>query len=213
MLRVETIVSTPFDENTYVVWLEGRSECVVVDPGLQPGAIIACMESNGLTPAAVLLTHGHTDHIAGNARLKERWPDCPLVIGVGDAPKLTDPWSNLSAMYGFEVRSPPADVTVTEGDSYSGAGIEFEVRETPGHSSGHVVFISRVEGVQIWGGDVLFAGSVGRSDFPDGNFVELQHSIIQKLYVLPDAAVVYPGHGPTTTIGVEKRSNPFVPAP
>ncbi len=210
-LKIETIVSSPFEENTYILWLEGETQCVVVDPGFEPGAIIECIETHGLTPAAVLITHGHTDHIAGNAGMKERWPDCPLVIGQGDAPKLTDPWANLSATYGFEILSPPADLLLAEGSEYEAAGITFEVRETPGHSTGHVVFISRVGGgVQVWGGDVLFAGGVGRTDFPGCSFEVLRKSIETKLFTLEDEAVVYPGHGPTTTIGREKRTNPFV---
>jgi glyoxylase-like metal-dependent hydrolase (beta-lactamase superfamily II) len=142
--------------------------------------------------------------------MKERWPDCPLAIGAKDAPKLTDAELNLSAAFGAEVLSPPADVLLHEGDVYEAAGMALEVRETPGHSIGHVVFIYRGQPIHVFGGDVLFAGSVGRVDIPDGDFEALASGIRTKLYTLPDDTIVLPGHGPTTTIGREKRTNPFV---
>jgi glyoxylase-like metal-dependent hydrolase (beta-lactamase superfamily II) len=210
-VAIETIVSVPFDENTYVFWIAGRADCVVFDPGLQPRAILNLLDREGLAPAAILCTHGHTDHIAGNEALKSRWPDTPLVIGRGDAPKLTDPVGNLSAMFGFEVRSPKADRTVVEGETVEAAGMAWRVVETPGHSSGHVSFLLEAGGkTHAVSGDVLFRGSVGRTDFPDGDFDTLRESIHTRLFTLPDDTIVYPGHGPTTTTGEEKRSNPFV---
>jgi hydroxyacylglutathione hydrolase len=210
-LRLEIIVSAPFDENTYVAWLEGRSDCLVIDPGLQPQKILAVLHANKLTPAAILNTHGHSDHIAGNQAMKDRWPDSPLVIGRLDAPKLTDPELNLSAMFGLRLISPTADVLLDEGDNYSAAGFELSVRLIPGHSIGHVVFIWKAaQPIVVFGGDVLFAGSVGRTDFPDGSFEQLAAGIHEKLFVLPDDTVVLSGHGPKTTVGEEKRTNPFV---
>src|SRR5262245_31081677 len=93
--NLTTIVSRPFGENTYVVWIDGRNDCLVVDPGLEPQKITAAIESRGLTPAAFLITHGHSDHIGGNGALKSHWPDCPIVIGASEAAKLTDPVQNL----------------------------------------------------------------------------------------------------------------------
>jgi hydroxyacylglutathione hydrolase len=210
-LRLETIVSAPFGENTYIAWLPGRKDCLVIDPGLQPDDVIEVIERQGLEPAAILNTHGHSDHIAGNAAVKERWPACPLVIGTGDAPKLTDSRLNLSAPFGFNLISPEADVLVNEGDSYSAAGFDLEVHEVPGHSIGHVVFVWKGGEPQVvFGGDVLFAGSVGRTDFPDGDFEQLAAGIRKHLFVLPDSTIVLTGHGPATTVGKEKRTNPFV---
>lgn len=212
-LKYLVVTSQLFEENCYVVFREASTACVVVDPGLEPDRIIETIESAGLEPAAILLTHGHADHIAGNAGLLERWPDLPLIIGEGDAAKLLDPVANLSEGFGLGFTSPPATGTVREGDTLHYARIDFEVLETPGHSSGHVVYVARdSEQVLILGGDVLFAGSVGRTDFPDSDPAALFHSIREKLYKLPDESLVLPGHGPSTTIGREKRTNPFVGA-
>jgi len=209
-LQIQTIVSMPFAENTYVVWRDGNSKAVVIDPGTEPEAILAFLADRDLTPAAILNTHGHSDHIAGNADLKSAFPDVPLVIGVNDAPLLTDPGLNLSRSFGFDLVSPPADQTVREGDQLEFAGLTFDVRDVPGHSPGHVVFIASTEGI-VFGGDVLFRGGIGRTDFPGGSFETLADGIRKKLYTLPDQTVIYPGHGPVTKIGYEKRTNPFVP--
>ncbi|MEM6329606.1 MAG: MBL fold metallo-hydrolase [Planctomycetota bacterium] len=210
MLRTETIVSVPFDENTYLFWLDGRSDCVIVDPGMQPGKIVDVAEEHGLTPAAVLLTHGHSDHIFGNTRMKERWPDCPLIIGHGDAYKLTDSEGNLSAGFGMPFTTPPADQTVAEGDTVELAGLSIRVLETPGHSAGHVTFVLTHEEQQhAISGDVIFKGGVGRTDFFDGNPQHLLESIHDKLFALEDDAVLYPGHGPTTTVAFEREHNPY----
>ncbi len=211
---METIVSEPFDENSYVLFRPDQKECVIVDPGFEPDKIFAYIEQQQLTPVSILNTHGHADHIAGNEACKERWPEVPLVIGRNDAAKLTDPNQNLSGPFGMPIVSPAADQLLDEGDTYRAAGFDFEVFEIPGHSIGHIVLIERsCQPVHVVGGDVLFAGSIGRCDFPDGNFEALAAGIHQKLFPLPDDTIVLPGHGPTTTIGIEKRNNPFVGAP
>jgi hydroxyacylglutathione hydrolase len=209
--HILTIASRPFAQNTFVAWMDDRTDCIVVDPGLEPGKIIPAIEDRKLAPVAFLITHGHSDHIGGNAALKNRWPGCPIVIGAAEAEKLTDPQKNLSARFGIPITSPPADQLVKEGDMVDYAGLSLEVREIPGHSTGHIVFIWRKGNPPIvFGGDVLFAGSIGRTDFPDGSFEQLAAGIREKLFTLPDEAIVLSGHGPPTTIGDEKRSNPFV---
>ena len=209
ILRVVT--SEMFDQKAYLISLPGRTDGIVVDPGLESDRILDELAAMDMEPAAILNTHGHADHIAGNPAMKERWPRCPLIIGHGDEVKLTNAVENLSAGFGLPFVSPPADSTVREGDVLDLAGIRWTVRETPGHSAGHVVFIAReLTPVLVLGGDMLFAGGVGRTDFPDGDADALVASIRDKLFTLPDDAVVLPGHGPVTTIGREKRTNPFV---
>ncbi len=213
-VTVATIVSAPFEENSYVIHLPGRDDCIVVDPGFEPDKIVEYLEEQGLRPSAFLLTHGHADHIAGNEFVKERWPDCPIVIGRLEAPMLTDAELNLSAPFGMAVTSPPADTLLDEGEIFRAAGMEFEARLIPGHSRGHMVYLlERFQPKYVFGGDVLFAGSVGRCDFPGGSFDTLAAGIHRVLFALPDDAVIFPGHGPATTIGDEKESNPFVGRP
>ena len=207
---IRTLVSMPFEENTYVAWLPGRADAVVVDPGLEPEMILAFLRDEGLTPAAVLNTHGHADHIAGNQAMKEAFPSAPLVIGARDTPLLADAELNMSAAFGFEIVSPPAERTVAEGDVVEEAGLRFEVFDVPGHSPGHVVYVFRGPPCLVFGGDVLFRGGVGRTDFPGGDGRLLYDGIRRALYTLPDDAVLYPGHGPVTTVGHERRTNPFV---
>ncbi len=212
-LIVDVVLSDMFGENAYIAHLEGNDECVVVDPGFDAHKIIGRIEEKNLSPVAFLNTHGHADHIAGNGALKQRWPACPLIIGTKEAAKLTDPMANLSGSYGTAIVSPPADQLLVDGDVCPAAGLDLDVLETPGHSAGHVVFVWRGSTPwMVFGGDMLFQGSVGRADFPDSNPRQLVDSIRTKLYTLPDDTIVLPGHGDSTTIGVEKRTNPFVRA-
>lgn len=208
---VRVVTSSLFAENAYLVSLAKDGDCIVVDPGLDVERIVEQLQGARMSPVAILNTHGHGDHIAGNELLKQTWPDAPLLIGAGDAWKLTDPEGNLSAGFGLPMVSPPADQTVSEGDVLDFAGLRWTVLETPGHSGGHVAFVAKdLSPMIVLGGDVLFAGSVGRSDFPDGDHQTLLDSIRTKLFSLPDDTVVLPGHGPPTTIGHERRTNPFL---
>ncbi len=209
--RVEVIESAPFAENSYVLWRPGKPEALVVDPGFDVDAILAVLEREGLAAAAILDTHGHADHIAGNRAMKDAFPGVPLIIGRNDAALLGDPEANLSGPFGMPMTSPPADRLVDHGERLELAGFAFEVREIPGHSPGSVVFACLDAGPAfVLGGDVLFAGSVGRTDLAYGDGPLLYAGIRAKLFDLPDATVVYPGHGPATTVGRERRTNPYV---
>lgn len=210
-LEILTIESAPFAENSYVVWQRGSTDAFVIDPGFEPDLIFEALEERDLNLVAIVNTHGHVDHIAGNAAMKEAHPEAPILIGRGDAIMLTDADVNMSAPFGMPVTSPPADRLLDDGETITVAGITMDVREIPGHSPGHVVYVIRdTKPATVLGGDVLFRGSVGRTDFPGGSFTRLKSGIEAKLWPLPDDAVVYPGHGPVTTIGHEKRTNPFV---
>jgi hydroxyacylglutathione hydrolase len=210
-LSITQILSTPFEENAYIAGLPDRTDCFVVDPGLEPKKIIDYLESRGLTPAAILITHGHSDHIAGNDALKSRWPDCHLAIGADEASKLTDPRLNLSSMFGFRLISPKADDVLQDGETYTVAGINVKTLKIPGHSAGHVVYlIEDCNPMMVFVGDVIFAGSIGRTDLADGDFEQLANGIRTKLYTLPDSTILLPGHGPSTTVGEEKLTNPYV---
>ena len=205
------IESLPFSENSYLVRRTPSNECLVIDPGFEPEKIESVLAERGWQLQAILNTHGHSDHIAGNSAMKALSPQAPLVIGEHDADKLSDPAKNLSQMFGGALVSPPADQTLRHGEVYSAAGIDFEIRECPGHSRGHIVFVCRQASPWVvFGGDVLFRGGIGRTDFPDGDHAALLTSIREQLFTLPPETRVLPGHGPETTVGEEQQGNPFL---
>jgi glyoxylase-like metal-dependent hydrolase (beta-lactamase superfamily II) len=172
--------------------------------------ILDFLREQGLSVGAILNTHGHADHIGGNAAIKEAFPEAPIIIGANETHLLADADANLSAPFGLPITSPPADDTVREGDTLEVAGIPFEVLDVPGHSPGHVVFLYRDNPPVLFGGDVLFRGSIGRTDFPGCDGRLFLEGIRSKILTLPPETVVYSGHGPVTTVGYEKRTNPFV---
>ena len=208
--RIEAVESAPFGELSYIVWKQDRREAVIVDPGFDPESIVGLIAREKLTPVAILNTHGHVDHIAGNGAIKSAFPNAPLYIGRNEQEMLSEPKKNMSEAFGMPVTSPAADRLVNDEERLEVAGFRFLVREIPGHSPGSVVYIAdEFSPVFVLGGDVLFRGSVGRTDM-GGNAKQLISGIRSKLMVLPDDTVVYPGHGPSTTIGAEKRTNPYV---
>jgi len=209
--EIESIESAPFGQIAYVAWRPDRADALVVDPGFDTDTIRDLLARLKRTPAAILNTHGHADHIAGNAAMKELFPNAPLIIGKNEAHLLTDPEANLSAPFGIPLTSPPADRLVSDGERLDVAGFTFEIREIPGHSPGSVIFVALgLDAPFVFGGDVLFAGSVGRADKPGDDPKALFEGIRAKLFNLPDATLVLPGHGPPTTVGQERRNNPFV---
>jgi glyoxylase-like metal-dependent hydrolase (beta-lactamase superfamily II) len=208
---IDSVVSAPFEQVAYILWRRDRDDAIVVDPGFDTDAIERILEREHRRLAAILNTHGHADHIAGNAAIKATHPDAPLIIGRNEARLLVDPNANLSAPFGMPLTSPPADRLVDDGEQLEVAGFSFAVREIPGHSPGSVVFVcEQYDPPFVLGGDVLFAGSVGRVDLPGGSGQTLFEGIRSKLFTLPEPTRVFPGHGPSTTVGAEKRENPFV---
>ncbi|MCX7970171.1 MAG: MBL fold metallo-hydrolase [Negativicutes bacterium] len=203
------VLQTPVGElatNCYVVACADTGEAMVVDPGAEAERIELLVRRGSLKVVGIALTHGHADHIGAVPILRDRWA-VPVYIHAGDGEMLTSPQKNLSAFLERPVSSRPADVLLTDGDELSFGRVKLTVLHTPGHTPGGACFYG--EGV-VLSGDTLFAGSVGRTDFPGGSLSQLVGSIREKLFVLPDGVVVYPGHYEQTTIGREKRFNEFV---
>ncbi|MDO4558377.1 MAG: MBL fold metallo-hydrolase [Planctomycetia bacterium] len=208
---IVTVLCDFFGMNSYLLHTEsGGDLCIVVDAGMEASPILEELRRRNWRPEVILLTHGHMDHICGVPALREAFPEAKVGIGVGDAEFLTSAAVNMSAGFGFPVTLPPADFLFHDGDVRTFAGIPLEIRQTAGHTPGHVSYILPTDPVRAMVGDTIFQGSVGRTDFPGGDTGELYRSIREKLYTLPDSAILYPGHGPVTTVGEEKRTNPFV---
>lgn len=210
-LRMERVVSAMFDQNAYLVWLEGSEEAIIFDPGFEVEPIFQLVEKHGLKLVAICLTHGHADHIAGVGAVKKKFPDAPIVIGENEQKLLTDADLNLSRPMGFPIVAPPAELTLVDNQIYEVAGLRFRIREIPGHSPGSVVFITNgFSPEQVIAGDVIFSGSVGRTDFPGGSMRRLITGIHEKLLPLPPDTILHPGHGPSTNVGQEKLTNPYL---
>ena len=203
---VVTLTNGAFAENCYIVADAATKEAVIVDPGEEAQLFLARIHSEGWTLAAVWLTHAHLDHVAGVAAVKAA-TGVPVLLHPADRP-LYDAVPRQAALFGLEAEAPPRpDGELAEGQQLSVGGCRFEVLHTPGHTPGHVTFVGHDLALD---GDVLFKGSIGRTDLPGGDSAALIRSIRRRLYTLPDATTVLPGHGPATTIGEEKRTNPFV---
>ena len=209
-MKIDYLILGEYQTNCYIARSsEQERDCLIIDAGLQPDELIDFLRRDKLIPSAVALTHGHIDHIAGIAALRKNFPDIKVYIHKLDAEMLTGTEHNLSALAGRPFSTKPADFTLEQGDVIEQAGILLRVLHTPGHTPGGICLYSKDEGI-VFVGDTLFAGSVGRTDFPSGSMTKLIESIREKLFTLPDETVVYPGHGPITTIHREKAHNPFL---
>jgi len=209
-MQIEIFVLGDFATNCYLVRKNNSArDCFVIDPGLDSSPLIQKLEQSGLAPDAVFLTHGHIDHIAGVEAVRIQCPKVKVYIHAEDANMLTSAERNLSAFAGTMFQSRPADVIIDSQAHIELAGISFELLHVPGHTPGGLCLYNSAEKL-VFVGDALFAGSIGRTDFPDGDGEQLITRIKQKLMTLPGDTKVYPGHGPATTIQNEARYNPFL---
>ncbi|MGH7703395.1 MAG: MBL fold metallo-hydrolase [Gemmatimonadales bacterium] len=205
-LEIVTLPNGQFVENCYLVADRARREAVMIDPGEEPGLFLAELDTRAWTLKAVWLTHAHVDHIMGVGAVKEA-TGVPIHLHPADR-ALYDALPGQGEWMGLRLGAPPPpDRELKHGQLIGVGGLTFEVRHTPGHSPGSVSFVGH--GV-VFGGDVLFNGSIGRTDLPGGDFGTLIGSIQTSFLNLPDSTVVYSGHGPETTIGVERMTNPFL---
>lgn len=201
-MRLLSFEMTPFAENCYLI--EDGGEAIVVDPGECTPELLDAI--GGAALVAIVNTHCHIDHVGGNAELKER-TGAPLLCPEGEVPLLRAV-AQQGRMFGIEVPpSPDPDRFLAAGDRLAAGAITLDVRSAPGHSPDHMILVG--PGFVI-GGDVLFQGSIGRTDLPGGDMRTLLHSIKTQMFTLPDETIVYCGHGPATTIGAERATNPFL---
>lgn len=213
-MRVERFVLNELGTNCYVVAPVSGHEAVVIDPAGPMEPVERYLEEHGLTVRAIFQTHGHADHILGLEALREK-TGAPVYIHEGDAEMLTDPTKNLSAFMGRPVRCRPAEYLWKGGEILTVAGLRVKVLHTPGHTPGGVCLDIAPEGKEIqpkivFTGDTLFAGSIGRTDFPGGDYEQLIESIRTQLLPFPDDTVIFPGHEGDSTIGDERKLNPFI---
>ena len=203
MLKIFTV--GPMEANCYILYNPDKKEGLIIDPGAEGSRLIKFIKQEKICIKYIINTHGHPDHIGANRKVKE-YTNAPILIHEYDAPMLTRSGSVLSLIFPLESSSPAADTFVKDGDLIECAGMKLKVLHTPGHTSGG---ISLLIDDSIFTGDTLFSGSVGRFDLPGGSEEVLLNSI-KKILSLDENLIVYPGHGPSTTVGEELRSNPFI---
>jgi len=203
---LKTLMVGELGANCYILGCEETKLGAVIDPGGDGDRILRTIEEMGLKIQYIIDTHGHIDHIAANSKVKEG-TGAELLIHSQDAPMLADPTLNLSSFLGMSIPVLKPDQTLKEDDIITIGKIELKVIHTPGHTLGGICLKTEEE---IFTGDTLFAGSVGRTDFPGGNGQTLINSIREKILCYPNHLVVYPGHGPSSSIGEERSSNPFL---
>ena len=204
-MKLEWVTVGPFQENTYLLSDEASARAVLIDPGDEPARIRRMIRSVGAALEAIWLTHAHIDHIGAIAAIKRDW-DVPVLLHPDDLP-LYRRAAQQAAFYGLELEQPPdPDRELADKDQLAIGAQRFTVRHTPGHSPGHVVFVG--DGVMI-GGDLLFAGSIGRTDLPFSNPDAMETSLALVATFDP-MSTVYPGHGPPTSIGAELATNPYL---
>lgn len=203
-MKIIQRVTGPVSVNTYLVINEQTGECVLVDPGGNAGELEAVMAEEGAQLKAILLTHGHFDHIGACAFFQRK--GVPVYIHQSDAGMLCSA-ANLGAAMGCPVEPLHADFELKGGETLELAGMKFQVLHTPGHTRGGVCYVAERT---IFSGDTLFCESVGRTDFPGGDTATLMESISGRLMTLPDSLEIYPGHGYPSTIGFEKQNNPYL---
>ncbi len=205
-MRIETFPMGVFQVNSQLLFCEETGAVVVVDPGDEPEILLRRLAALEKSPEMILLTHGHIDHVAGIAAVKRVF-DVPVHLHPADR-FLIDTFAQQAAMFGLELERPPSpDLDLVPGNPIRFGATTLEVLATPGHSPGSVTFVNGRDAVS---GDVLFAGSIGRTDIPGADLSTLLRSIDDVLVPLGDPVTVYPGHGPTTTIGRERAGNPFL---
>lgn len=208
MIEVRTFTAPGFGQNAYVVWRRDQNRAIVIDPGGEAAAMASFLDSEGLELEAILLTHAHVDHVEGVAELVAR-TGAPVYLHPADR-ALYGRAAEQALFFGMRIQPPPpADRELVHGETLELGGLRIEVRHSPGHASGHVIFHVPDAGVAFVG-DVVFQGSIGRTDLPGGDFEELMRSIREQVLTLPDDTVLYPGHGPETTVAHERVSNPFL---
>lgn len=211
MAVVETVVVAKgfFEENCYLVVCPETGDAAVIDPGAlgerEIKAILERAARHGANIRYIINTHGHLDHIAGNREIKKR-TGAQILVHTLDAPMLTDTQLNGSAFFGLSITSPKADRLLEDGEEVLIGNTRLTVLHTPGHTRGGICLVGKGF---VFSGDTLFAQSVGRTDFPGGSEQQVLTSVIDRLFVLDPETLVYPGHGPSTTIAREKRSNPY----